>query len=339
MRIPSSEIPQADKLDDVVRVAEAVKSGYRTYQDIASYLDKVERQGRYYRLAAEIIGLIESQDNYARLTKEGKRIIVASNPKEQKKALLELILSTRLFQRMLPFFENHKTGITRHELEKFMEKVTQPVGATMMIRRASTATSWLKELGVIKQVKDLFIVNPTVFNNIPKIEFKITEPLLPKVENLKEYQLVEERTRANRAVQFMVNDVARERADNAHRRLVNLVSVRLNKAGVVARYNKLVDLAARVENTPFLFEMKSITRKNAHAQIRRSIGQLYEYRFLQNITDAKLVVVVENELPNDTKWMNEYLEEDRGIHLIWDGDNKLYASKKTKKALPFLQLE
>ncbi len=31
MRIPSSEIPQADKLDDVVRVAEAVKSGYRTY--------------------------------------------------------------------------------------------------------------------------------------------------------------------------------------------------------------------------------------------------------------------------------------------------------------------
>lgn len=273
------------------------------------------------------------------MTIEGKRILAASNPKERKKALLELILRTRLFQRMLPFFEKHKRGMKRHELEQFMEEVTQPVGTTMMIRRASTATSWLKELEIIKQDKDLLILNPTLANNIPKVEFEITEPMLPKVGDLKEYQLVAERARASRDIQIMINDVARERADNAHRRLVNLVSVRLNEAGVVGRYNKLVDLAARVQNKPFLFEMKSITRKNAHAQIRRSIGQLYEYRFLQNITDANLVVVIENELPNDMKWLYEYMEEDRGIHVIWDGNNKLYSSKKTRKSLPFLNLE
>ena len=59
MRIPSSEIPQADKLEDIIKVAEAVKNGNKTYQDIAMYIGKVERQGRYYRLAAEILGIIE----------------------------------------------------------------------------------------------------------------------------------------------------------------------------------------------------------------------------------------------------------------------------------------
>ena len=58
MRIPSSEIPQADLLQDVVRVVTAVHEGARTFQDIANYIGKVGRQGRYYRLAAEILGLI-----------------------------------------------------------------------------------------------------------------------------------------------------------------------------------------------------------------------------------------------------------------------------------------
>jgi hypothetical protein len=53
MKIPSSKIPQADMLEDVLSVASAVNQGARTFQDIATYIHKVERQGRYYRLAAE----------------------------------------------------------------------------------------------------------------------------------------------------------------------------------------------------------------------------------------------------------------------------------------------
>jgi len=42
-------------LDDVIRTVEAVQGGAQSFQDIAGYIGKVDRQGRYYRLAAEIL--------------------------------------------------------------------------------------------------------------------------------------------------------------------------------------------------------------------------------------------------------------------------------------------
>ena len=56
MKIPSEDVPQADKLEDVVKIIEGVGQGKRTFQDLSQYIDKVERQGRYYRRAAEILG-------------------------------------------------------------------------------------------------------------------------------------------------------------------------------------------------------------------------------------------------------------------------------------------
>ncbi len=75
MQIPSKDIPQADVLGDVIRAAEAVSSDFTTYQGIANYIDKVERQGRYYRRAAEIIGLISTHQNHSVLTNFGNQFI------------------------------------------------------------------------------------------------------------------------------------------------------------------------------------------------------------------------------------------------------------------------
>lgn len=69
------------------------------------------------------------------------------------------------------------------------------------------------------------------------------------------------------------------------------------------------------------------------------MSQLYEYRYLQNTPRAKLILVVENPLGANHSWMLDYMEVDREINLIWDGENRLYGTEKSKRELSFLKLE
>lgn len=47
-----------------------------------------------------------------------------------------------------------------------------------------------------------------------------------------------------------------ERANESHRLLTNLVASRIRSAGGIPRCNDLVDLAARVTGSSFIFEIK-----------------------------------------------------------------------------------
>ena len=85
--------------------------------------------------------------------------------------------------------------------------------------------------------------------------------------------------------------------------------------------------------------MKSTTEANEKSQIRAGLSQLYEYRYLQNKPQAKLVLIIEKPLSRNERWRQEYLEQDREIHLIWDGDNTLYGSERSNIELPFLNLQ
>lgn len=82
--------------------------------------------------------------------------------------------------------------------------------------------------------------------------------------------------------------------------------------------------------------MKSTTEDNPHSQIRRGLSQLYEYRYIQNVKAAKLVLVIENPLPKQNQWMEDYLVNDRGVLLVWDGNGKFNCSPKTREQLGFL---
>ncbi len=82
--------------------------------------------------------------------------------------------------------------------------------------------------------------------------------------------------------------------------------------------------------------MKSNTASNIQAQVRRSLSQLYEYRYLQQIENAKLVLVIEQPLPRTLKWIENYLRNDRNILLVWDGNNRLHCSDEVRPALPFV---
>ena len=112
---------------------------------------------------------------------------------------------------------------------------------------------------------------------------------------------------------------------------------RLRTHGAVPKANRFVDLSAHFAETDYLFEMKSTTEINPHTHIRRGISQLYEYRYIQNLPAAKLVLVVENPLPRKLDWLENYLVKDRGVLLVWDGDGKFSCPTEIAPALPFLR--
>ncbi len=128
-----------------------------------------------------------------------------------------------------------------------------------------------------------------------------------------------------------------DRARVSHRRLVNITSERIRKHGAIPKSNSFIDLAVSF-NKDFIFEMKSTTETNIRSQVRKGISQLYEYRYLEDSKDATLVLVLENPLQNADLWMHDYLETDRNVLLVWDGNNRLFGSDRAVKELSFLSL-
>ncbi len=342
MRVPTDEIPQADNLIDVVRTIIAVSQGARTHQQIAQSIGKVERQGRYYRKAAEIIGMIVTPGtNHSILTPLGQ-IFVQNDPILTNPALLQGVLNSRIFQRIIPFLESKGiSGASRIEFGAFLTATANLGAITMAPRRISTLISWLEDLEIIYVNNSRYILsNQTINERLENIEFDNSdEPLLPNPNDLNEYNTVQQRTASAReAIISYRATAALERADNAHRRLVNITSERIRNAGALPKYNQLIDLATHIDGNDYIFEMKSTTNNNEKSQLRAGLSQLYEYRFLQNKPAAKLILVIENPLSIREQWRQNYLEQDRDVYLVWDGNDELYGNIRTRNELNFLGL-
>jgi hypothetical protein len=339
MRIPTKDVPQADQLRDVLKVVEAVGGGSSTDRDIGDAIGKVDRQGRYYRRAAELLGLVKSAGaNQSILTDLGAEYVSAIQSKKQLIAL-QAVLSTRVFQRAIVYLESKlPEGCRQEDFTDFLEGVTQATGKTMMPRRVSTLISWLRSLGLVVQHDNRYVLCPLPqgFITIPCVED--AEPLLPRAFALSDYKDVERRASANAGIRSHLVDEAKvERANESHAMLTNLVAAKVRQAGGIPRCNNLVDIAARINGTPFIFEVKSTTPANARSQMRSGISQLYEYRYFQSAPDARLVLVIENPLGAELAWMAEYLGSDRGIMLAWDGDRRrLHCGSNHRAELDFL---
>lgn len=342
MLIPSDQIPQADNLIDVLRTVICISQGGTSYQEIAQFIGKVERQGRYYRKAAEIIGLISTPSaNYSILTPLGKELIstgaTLNNP-----IFIQAVLNIRLFQRLIPFLEsNNDRGLSRNNIIDFIYEVSALDGDSMAVRRVSSVVSWLESIGIIYKLNDHFHLQTAIINdNVELLNFtNVDEPLLPRTTELSEYEIVRERAQSAKETIISYRDMALlERADNAHRKLVNLLAQRIKQSGQIPRFNQLIDLATRHNDQDYIFEMKSITDINVRKQVRNGLSQLYEYQYLQNLPNSNLILVIERELPMSNRWMVDYLEQDRNINLIWDGDGELYATNTTRQKLDFLNL-
>lgn len=339
MRIKSEDIPQADVLAEVINTVRAVSQGGRTFQQIAASIGKVDRQGRYYRRAAEILGFIETPSrNSSIITELGNRLLTGAQEIDRS-VLFQAVINAAVFQRLIPFMELNSQGLSKDEIVNFLKSVAELDAASMGARRFSSVISWAENVGILHKMGNLYFISKTGINdNIEMIQFQdINEPILPTTSDLEEYETVQMRnSQAEEEIIIYRNSVAMERAENAHRTLVNLIATKIRDSGTVPRYNHLIDLATKNDTGNYIFEMKSTTETNAKKQIRGGISQLYEYQYLQNIEDANLVLVIENPLFEGIEWMAEYLETSRNISLIWDGDGNIYGSEQTKEKLSFL---
>lgn len=335
----SSNFPQADKLESVLSAIIAVSNGARTDIEIANQVPGIEgddRQGRYYRNAAEMLGFIINERNTAILTRQGEEL--SDNFNLQNPLFIHSVLSLPIYQLLLPYLELHRNGLSRNQIESFLGSMSDPeIGSSMIPRRLSTIIAWLRTIGFIEnnEAGNFVIVN-NFSNDLPV--FEILDHEQPLFGNLSDYENVQQRhSNAQGTVSYNRNQALLDRANEAHGRLVNLVAERIRNVGGVPKANSLIDLATHIE-MDYIFEMKSTTASNTRDQIRKGVSQLYEYRYLQNNPEAKLVMVIENQLDTDNYWMLDYLENDRSIHLLWDGNDNLFGSEQTRQALSFLAL-
>lgn len=342
-RIISSDLPQADRLESVLLTVIEVGNGARTDIEIANRIPGIEsddRQGRYYRNAAEMLGFIVNERNNATLTPKGKELL--NNPTLTNPLFVASVLNLEVYQKLLPYMELHPEGRTRQEIQDYLQSIADPeIGPSMIPRRISTILAWPRTLGFINEEEDgrLQILN-NLSGELPVFEIRDDiQPLLPVTGDLSEYQEIEQRTsRARQEVTFLKDQTKLERAANAHISLVNLVAQRILECGGIPKSNQLIDLAVKLDQD-YIFEMKSTNDENMRSQIRKGMSQLYEYRYLQNKPNAKLILVVENPLGASHSWMLDYMESDREIKLVWDGNNELYGSEKTRDELGFLGLQ
>jgi hypothetical protein len=338
MQIPSKDVPQADKLGEIVRTVESVANGARKDTEIAIAFDKDPRQARYYRRGCEILGLLQNYRNNAELTAKGKEFI--EHPQRQKNILADAVLRSRTIQRTLPFLEAHREkGVRREELKHFLDEVTETKGKSMIPRRINSVVGWLSGIGMLMKRKDRYYLTGTFPSGVEIVEYaEIDEPLLPTKYDLKEYVGVAGNVRkAKGIVNALIDDAKKERAERAHQMLVDIVAQKIRSSDSIPKSNPYVDLAATLKGDDFLFEMKSTTDGNVHGQVRRAISQLYEYRYLQQTPSAKLVVVIENPPPDEKKWLVDYVVKDRQLLIAWDGDGKaLHCPPEVRKELAFL---
>jgi len=342
-RITSSDLPQADRLESVLLTVIAVGDGARTDIEIANRIPGIEgddRQGRYYRNAAEMLGFISNQRNNATLTSKGTELL--NNPTLTNPLFIASVLNLEVYQKLLPFMELHPEGLTRQEIESYLQSIADPgIGPSMIPRRISTIIAWPRTLGFLRQTDDgrLQIQN-NLSGDLPVFEIQDDDqPLLPVTGDLSEYQEIEQRIlRAQQEVAYFKDQAILERATNAHIALVNLVSQRIRQNGGIPKSNQLIDLAVRLDQD-YIFEMKSTNDDNVRSQVRKGMSQLYEYRYLQNKPDAKLILVIEKPLGASHSWMLDYMESDREISMVWDGNEELYGSERTRNELGFLGLQ
>lgn len=84
---------------------------------IAGYIGKVDRQGRYYRHAAELLGFVLKHDNRAWTTGSGSHLL-SLPPQEQQDYIRACVLNLRVFQLTVNKHENLLDGFGAYLLRK-----------------------------------------------------------------------------------------------------------------------------------------------------------------------------------------------------------------------------
>jgi hypothetical protein len=312
-------MPQADRLEDVVKTVELVAAGIASFQEIAAAIDKGDRQGRYYRLAAEDIGLIANQQNNATLTPQGIEFL-ASSEAEKLKLLEEQVLENPVFRESLMFIASSgQKGVTREELVQFLiPRVDLEDG--VVDRRTATILNWLEFLQLIQRNGDRAVAKRVPGKALIQTLADPTKNVFTPTRKLKPYEkklpgTSEKGLDSIKPISYTVDSAKLERANAEHERIVHLMAEKVARVGGKPTTDN-VDVATDLGGQKFIFEMKTCTDATMHAQVRAAVGQLLEYRYQNEAPDAILVIVLSRPPTGSNSWLLNFLSES-DFHVCW----------------------
>lgn len=314
--VSTSDFPQADRLNQVGLVAEAIHNGNETDNDIEQFigLDSHGRQGRYYRLSAEILGLIRNDQNVAYLTPLGEEYAKLTNDTAKNDFLARCLVETEVFKAALNYIHAHQPN---NEQLKLWFKNFYPGATSTADRRFITFQRYLEACNLVKEQNGQIFINKFVGGIV-----KQTAPDELNLTGKKSGQTKPPVFEKTGKMNFNIDRQKRERANQIHWKLVDAKSSFLDAAGLESFENKHIDLFSKTDNDTIFYEMKSINTSgtNTIPQVRKAIAQLYEYRYIFNEPTAKLCIVTNSKLDNENVWISDYLSKDRLIAYEWTDD-------------------
>lgn len=292
--------------------------GHRADGEIETFigLDSGGRQGRYYRLAAEVLGLISNQHNYAALTPSGKEFTTLNSSKARMDFLARCLIETPVFQEALRYIYKHKPN---DKDLKLWFRSFYPGSDNTADRRFHTFISYLRDAGLLK--------HSAINNNLKKYVGSVIKQKTPSSQGLAGRKLKrgapDSTTIESKGIISVDVDMQkRERANQIHWKLVDAKATFLNARGLEPYENEHIDLYADANGDIIIYEMKSVNPGNTNllSQIRKSISQLYEYRYVYKEPNARLSVVTNHDITKNDKWILDYLTKDRTIAYEWTED-------------------
>lgn len=122
----------------------------------------------------------------------------------------------------------------------------------------------------------------------------------------------------------VISTCSKDKLDTAnatHEQLLSILEEFLGSRGHRIESNQFVDAFSRLKSGPAVFEAKSLTNDNEMSQVRHGLSQLYEYRYRHGLENATLWLLLSR--PPKEEWLLDYLEKDRGVHVLWPEDGEL----------------
>lgn len=316
-QLNSWDVPQADRLADVVRAAEAVASGKTGFDDIARSIDKGERQGRYYRHATELLGLTRRiEPNESAVTERGQQLAALGRGEERRLSLARWALDIAAIRYAFDVIAS-QYGCTPASVAASLHAAG--LNLRTAERRVHTLLSWLEDLRMIERRDGLLYALWRPSPETPEAEIldePETEPAAPAPSVLGMPPVFRLPRPAPAALQYEVDLVARERANRAHAELVRAMADELRASGSTPYSSPLLDLYAERHSISFVFEMKSCTSRNLHRQVRQGVAQLLEYSYRYKLRSPVLCLVLESEPTGRNAWLIDYVGS-LGITTCW----------------------
>ncbi|MBC3871142.1 hypothetical protein HV832_00130 [Undibacterium oligocarboniphilum] len=316
--ITTANFPQADRLEQVGKVATAIFNGHQVDAEIENFigLNSGGRQGRYYRLAAEALGLIFNQHNYAVLTSLGKEYVGLTTNAARMDFLARCLVDTPVFHEALRYIHKHKPS--DRQLKKWFRSF-YPGAQSTADRRFHTFISYMRDAGLLQQSASS--------NQLQKYIGTVVKKYVNPTQGLTGRKLKFTPTHVPTAsstgvIHFDVDAQKRERANLIHWQLVDAKSSFLFARDLEPYANNHIDLFTDENSDVILYEMKSVNShgNNLLSQVRKAISQLYEYRYIYQEPKARLCIVTNHGIAKKDDWLLTYLANDRSIAYVWTHD-------------------